>query len=86
MNLEFSQHVELEFKIKVSGYVKGRPAPACSDPSSPSYSDPGDDPEWRDNEFYLVTSEQEIKITDEKIIDYLENLLIDDIITEGEKE
>jgi len=84
MNFEFKEKMELEFKIKVSGYKKGRPAPACSNPSSPLYSDSGDDPEWRDNEFYLIINDQEVKIHDERIIDYLEDRFTDDIITEGE--
>lgn len=85
-NFEFKQYVDIEMKIKVLGYKKSRPAPVCSNPSDPSFSDPGDDPGWLSVEFYIVIAGKEILITDQRLFEYLEDLLIDDIIQEGENE
>ena len=34
--------IEIEVEVRVLSYTPDRPAPACSNPSSPAFSDPGD--------------------------------------------
>jgi len=37
---------EVEVEVKVSSYTPYRPAPDCSNPDSPKFSDPGDDEDF----------------------------------------
>lgn len=85
-NFEFKQYIDLEIKVKVSEYKKRRSAPSCSNPSDPLFSDPGDDPECLSVDFYIVIAGKEILIKDRAVTDYLEDLLVDDIIQKGENE
>lgn len=54
----FSKEFEIKFNlhIEVTHYRPARPAPACSNPSDPAYSDPGDDVEFEFT-IYLLTKE-----------------------------
>ncbi len=52
----FNFHVDegcLELNIQVEGFTPSRPAPDCSIPDDPQYSDGGDDAEWDDVKVYL---------------------------------
>jgi len=44
--------IEIGLLVEITHYLPERQAPACSNPSSPAYSDPGDDAEL---EFLLYT-------------------------------
>lgn len=44
----------VEVEIEVLSYTPERPAPYCSNPDSPSYSDCGDDPEGEYRAFILI--------------------------------
>ncbi|HUU86385.1 MAG TPA: hypothetical protein VMX17_01360 [Candidatus Glassbacteria bacterium] len=52
--MEFKKkfNIEIGLLVEITYYLPDRPAPACSNPSSPAYSDPGDDAEL---EFVLYT-------------------------------
>ena len=48
--------------IDVTHYSPERPAPPCSNPSSPAYSDPGDDEEIEYELYFLLPSGIRVKI------------------------
>jgi len=52
----FNFHVTegcLELNIQVEGFTPSRPAPPCSNPDDPRYSDDGDNAEWESVAVYL---------------------------------
>jgi hypothetical protein len=59
------------FKIKVYEYEPGRPAPACSNPSHPAYSDPGDPGTLDYDAWFVVNEDPEMLV---KIPDHFDNL------------
>jgi hypothetical protein len=84
MNFIFESFTDLFLVIKVYGYKPARPAPACNNPDSPLFSDCGDDAEWDSVDFYYFIDNKEYQIKDEEFCLYLEDILIDEIITVGE--
>lgn len=93
-NFEFI--IEKEFKnsyveifINVKNYIPTRPAPICSNPSSPAFSDCGDDPEFEDyTANILILTEQGqiffVPLPDD-LHDVLETEIIDEIFKRGDK-
>jgi hypothetical protein len=71
----------VELSIEVEGYKASRPAPMCSNPDSPRYSDPGDGPEF-DN--YTVCVNEDIDITD-LLSQQVLNEIEERIVEEGEQ-
>ena len=62
MDLEFYTVFRgYELKVKVRGYRPSRPAPACSNPDSPLYSDPGDDAEISDYDVFFAEHDPKTK-------------------------
>lgn len=59
--MKFTTTVEIEIEVDAD-YTPGRPAPACSNPSSPAFSDTGDASEIEVIEMYLVNGKKKIKI------------------------
>lgn len=43
MNFEVEVEVTFKLKLSIKDYTPARPAPPCSNPDDPRYSDPGDD-------------------------------------------
>lgn len=94
-DFEFETTREITVRIKVKEYTPGRPAPACSNPSSPAYGDCGDDPEIGDVEiFYIAEGGVEIEFTKENLESILDDMQFDeemyekaeDILYEAERE
>ena len=54
-----------EIRFEISNFSPGRPAPACSNPSSPAYSDPGDPMEFDVAKIILTVNNVEIEVTGE---------------------
>lgn len=52
-DLEFEGTFEVKYKFKVTHYIPAREAPACSNPSDPAFSDPGDSEEFEFDLYYL---------------------------------
>ena len=81
----FKKEFEIKFNlfIDVTHYRPARPAPACSNPSDPAYSDPGDDLEF---EFviYLLTKEGEKKELPEEL-DFLYEYIYDEVLEDYEE-
>ena len=65
--MNFNFDIDVELTVKVESYRPARPAPACSNPSDPRYSDPGDDAEFEDFRVYLMGND----ITDFLPVDIL---------------
>lgn len=67
MKIEFYSHeigldnIEIKFEID---FYPGRPAPACSNPDSPLFSDPGDGAEINDCEMYLTCGNMSYKMSE----------------------
>lgn len=82
MKIEIYSHeigldnIEIKFEIE---YYPGRPAPACSNPDSPLFSDPGDDAEIQDSEMYLTCGNVSYKMSESC------QLLADDIFNRNEE-
>ena len=57
MSIEFTTEIELTIKLSVDviDFLPARQAPACSNPDSPHYSDPGDDCEFDIKEISLIS-------------------------------
>jgi len=72
-------------EVDVDGYRPGRPAPVCSNPSSPAYSDPGDNPEFDDYKLTVSIEGHTIDITD-KITEELDKKITEIIFQKGEEE
>lgn len=53
-----------ELRFEITDFTPGRPAPACSNPSSPRFSDPGDPMEYN-TRIILTVNSKEIEITGE---------------------
>ena len=53
-----------ELRFEITDFTPGRPAPACSNPSSPRFSDPGDPMEFN-TRIILTVNSKEIEITGE---------------------
>lgn len=53
-----------ELRFEITDFTPGRPAPACSNPSSPRFSDPGDPMEFN-TKIILTVNSKEIEITGE---------------------
>lgn len=69
----FTFDYDLHCEVIVDGFTESRPAPACSNPSDPSYSDCGDDAEFDDFE---------IVINGVNLVDHLPQQIINNIIEE----
>ena len=54
MDYDFDNHSETELFIQVRDFVPSRPAPACSNPDSPAFSDCGDDAEYDEFSIHMV--------------------------------
>lgn len=54
IDFTYNTEVTLEVRIRVDCFTPGYPAPACSNPSSPAFSDPGDDPEYESAQVVVV--------------------------------
>ena len=54
-----------ELRFEITDFTPGRPAPACSNPSSPAYSDPGDPMEFDVAKIILTVNNVEIEVTGE---------------------
>ena len=64
MDLEFTiEKTDFDIEVEVKGYVPPRPAPACSNPSSPLFSDSGDDAEYEKLSAWLILRGHKIKFT-----------------------
>lgn len=91
INIHFDTEIDLEFSVHVIGFTPERPAPACSNPSSPRFADPGDPAEYEDIKFFLkfekeiykngkfIKEEKNIEITDSDIIEFLSEKIDDEI-------
>ena len=66
-----------DLRIAVEDFYPGRPAPPCSNPDHPDYSDPGDDPEffW---DAYIAGTNKMIPIDDMKLINLIEDIILDE--------
>ena len=62
MKTEFTAQGTLELE----GYVPSRPAPACSNPSSPLFSDPGDAADYERAEAVIIVGNREIILTEDQ--------------------
>ena len=73
--------IKLSLHINVTHYKPGREAPACSNPSSPLFSDPGDDEEF---EFVLTLYDSETGVKKElpEELDFLYDQLYDEIYSD----
>ena len=81
MNFKFDYIVDLPVTIEVEGFIPERPAPPCTNPSSPLYSDCGDPAEFSD--FRVFFGNKDITgIIPERIIEEI----IEQIYIEGENE
>lgn len=54
-----------ELRFEITDFNPGRPAPVCSNPSSPAFSDPGDPMEYNIDRVILTVNGREIEITGE---------------------
>jgi len=61
-NFEFETSMEFDVHVEVEGFVPERPAPACSNPDDPRYSDSGDPAEWDKYTAYFVFTQNGKKI------------------------
>lgn len=52
-----------EIRFEITDFNPGRPAPACSNPSSLAFSDPGDPMEYEIDRVVLTVNSTEIEIT-----------------------
>lgn len=80
--------LEYNLKIDVEDFRPSRPAPPCSNPDSPRYSDCGDDAEWNNATASLVKDNGTIiPITEEQFLDYIfdDYVIIGRIIEKGEE-
>lgn len=81
--------IEIEYWcFKITHYYHGRPAPACSNPSSPAYSDCEDYPEL-EAEVYLYFEGKEYHITgklSEAVFNKYYSKILDEIIDLQESE
>ena len=59
VNLE---EARVYLRVYLENFEPGRPAPACSNPDSPLFSDPGDDPEWDSMQVVLVFTKKTQKM------------------------
>lgn len=53
INFEIELDNNFSLDIQVEGFKPARPAPACSNPDSPLYSDSGDCAEWEEMEIRI---------------------------------
>ena len=78
---------EVTIFIEVCHFTGSRPAPACSNPDSPAFSDCGDDCDY-DAEYYLIEEdggEKELHYSD-PVLNELEDRLHQLICKKGEEE
>jgi len=86
LDIETNLETPVKLIMTVHGYNHGTPAPACSNPDSPRFSDPGCPPEFDDVSFVIIVNDRAIELPDEivdKIYDALENVIdakLDDAI------
>jgi len=74
--------------VQVTGFKPSRPAPPCSNPDSPAFSDCGDDPEFDDYKahFYFSTTEKTFFIdVPEELLDIVDEIMFEKICTKGEE-
>ena len=71
-------------------FAKGYPMPVCSDPSSPSYSDPGEAPSFEiDKLWWLKDNGEKVDVYDLLMAEFdgeLEELCVDWMIAEAESD
>jgi len=88
MDYDFDNHSGTELFLQVNDFIPSRPAPACNNPDSPSFSDCGDDAEYDEFLVHIVIRHQGkvffIPLPDDMYL-LLEDELIDRIFNEGEK-
>lgn len=65
--------------VRVDHYIPARPAPVCFNPSSPAYSDPGDDEEIDFTLFIKNEKNELVEITDSAIYDAVADEVFDAI-------
>ena len=70
-------YFDIPLEVKVTGYKPSRPAPACSNPSSPKFSDSGDDCEY---EIDFVVNGKPFTTMEE-----LEDILHEIVVDEGDR-
>jgi len=75
---------DFTIEFTVIDFVPARQAPACSNPSSDSFSDSGDSAEFEISEAYIITKDNETKL-DQDAIDELSYTYFDEIVEQGEK-
>lgn len=80
MKFKHTFNLDLEIIVDVIDYTPARPAPSCSNPSDPAYSDSGD-PEEIDFVLYLEDSAGNIQVVPDSLSILYENLL-NDILSE----
>jgi len=78
MEIKKEFDVTLKLIIEVIHYTPARPAPPCSNPDSPAFSDPGDDFEMEFNLFLVSESGEKIELP--KVLHYLYEELFEEIV------
>jgi hypothetical protein len=93
-NFEFTMsksfpNAEVEIFIQVKDFTPERPAPACSNPSSPAYSDCGDSAEFGDYFVHMMIMTEQGKIffipLPDDLFALLEEEIIEEIFKKGEE-
>lgn len=69
-DIVYSEKFDEDIIIEITHYKPGRPAPACSNPSSPAYSDPGDDVEVEFKMFLMDDDGEIIREINDDEMDY----------------
>jgi len=71
-------HYEMEIAVNVD-YTPARPAPACGNPSSPRYSDPGDDEVIEINDISAVLGEAHAIPIHGELKNYIADMVADQV-------
>lgn len=83
---KFDAYIDLSdvrIQVRVSDYHPRRPPPACSNPDSPAFSDPGDDEEM-EYEIYLVMEKKdgdEFILLPEVLHSYFDQKYIEELVS-----
>jgi hypothetical protein len=80
---------EVEIFVQVKNFTPERPAPACSNPSSPLYSDSGDSAEFEDLIINMIIVADQgkvffIPLTDDLFL-FIQGEIIEEVFKRGEK-
>jgi hypothetical protein len=92
-DFDFSTELKLDngnfdILVQVSGYLPTRPAPPCSNPDSPAFSDCGDDPEFDEYKahFYFKTDQKTFFINvPEELLEIMEEVMFEKICMKGDE-